>query len=155
MSGHTVVNLKEVEDKAPQFGFAPHLESRFARVPLELQNSGLSHFKIAPDFRIPFGHSHSEQEETLRRLQPKIQLLKQLLEPIARLPYVTDVRQRGFMVGIELEGFPVDARMGHRVAMEARERGAVIRPLGDVVVLMPPLAIEATTSAAAAPPLAA
>lgn len=63
MSAHTIVNLKEVEDFAPKFGFAPNLESRFARVPLELENSGLSYFKIAPDFRIPFGHSHSEQEE--------------------------------------------------------------------------------------------
>jgi mannose-6-phosphate isomerase-like protein (cupin superfamily) len=63
MSAHTVVNLKEVEDFAPKFGFAPNLESRFARVPLELENSGLSYFKIAPDFRIPFGHVHSEQEE--------------------------------------------------------------------------------------------
>jgi adenosylmethionine-8-amino-7-oxononanoate aminotransferase len=83
-----------------------------------------------------------EQEETLRRLQPKIQLLKQLLEPIARLPYVTDVRQRGFMVGIELGGFDPAERMGHRVTLEARERGAIIRPLGDVIVLMPPLAID-------------
>ena len=63
MAAYTLVNLKEVEDFAPKFGFAPNLESRFARVPLELENSGLSYFKIAPDFRIPFGHSHSEQEE--------------------------------------------------------------------------------------------
>jgi adenosylmethionine-8-amino-7-oxononanoate aminotransferase len=45
------------------------------------------------------------------------------------------------MVGIELDGFPLDARMGHRVTLEARRRGAIVRPLGDVVVLMPPLAI--------------
>jgi adenosylmethionine-8-amino-7-oxononanoate aminotransferase len=83
-----------------------------------------------------------EHEETLRRLQPKIQLLRQLLEPIARLPFVTDVRQRGFMVGIELGGFEAAQRMGHRVTLEARERGAIIRPLGDVIVLMPPLAID-------------
>ncbi|MDP9294175.1 MAG: cupin domain-containing protein [Actinomycetota bacterium] len=63
MAAYTLVNLKEVEDLAPKFGFAPNLESRFARVPLELENSGLSYFKIAPDFRIPFGHVHSEQEE--------------------------------------------------------------------------------------------
>ena len=47
------------------------------------------------------------------------------------------------MVGIELEGFPVEARMGHQVTLEARRRGAIVRPLGDVVVLMPPLAINA------------
>lgn len=63
MSAHTIVNLREVEDFAPKFGFAPNLESRFARVPLELEHSGLSYLKIAPDFRIPFGHVHSEQEE--------------------------------------------------------------------------------------------
>ena len=83
-----------------------------------------------------------EQESTLERLEPKIGLLAELLEPIAGLPAVAEVRQRGFMVGIELQGFPVEARMGHQVTLEARRRGAVIRPLGDVVVLMPPLAIE-------------
>ena len=63
MSAHTVVNLKEVEDFAPKFGFAPNLESRFARAPARARELGLSYFKIAPDFRIPFGHVHSEQEE--------------------------------------------------------------------------------------------
>jgi quercetin dioxygenase-like cupin family protein len=63
MSGYTIVNLKQVEDMAPKFGMSPGLESRFARVPLELENSGLSYFRIAPDFRMPFGHKHSEQEE--------------------------------------------------------------------------------------------
>ena len=45
------------------------------------------------------------------------------------------------MTGIELGGHPAEARMGHRVTLEARRRGAIIRPLGNVVVLMPPLAI--------------
>jgi mannose-6-phosphate isomerase-like protein (cupin superfamily) len=63
MSNHTVVNLKQVEDMAPKHGLAPGLESRFARVPLELENSGLSSFRVAPEFRTPFGHSHGEQEE--------------------------------------------------------------------------------------------
>jgi mannose-6-phosphate isomerase-like protein (cupin superfamily) len=62
-TAHTVVNLKEVENMAPKFGLSPGLESRFARVPLELENSGLSYFRVAPDFRPPFGHTHSEQEE--------------------------------------------------------------------------------------------
>ena len=48
----------------------------------------------------------------------------------------------GFMVGIELEGFPLSARAGHQVTLAARRRGAIVRPLGDVVVLMPPLAIS-------------
>jgi adenosylmethionine-8-amino-7-oxononanoate aminotransferase len=83
-----------------------------------------------------------EQERTLECLQPKIELLTRLLEPIAQLPSVGEIRQRGFMVGIELEGFEPAERMGHRVTLEARERGAIIRPLGDVIVLMPPLSIE-------------
>jgi mannose-6-phosphate isomerase-like protein (cupin superfamily) len=62
-AAYTVVNLKQVENMAPKFGLSPGLESRFARVPLELENSGLSYFRIAPDFRAPFGHTHSEQEE--------------------------------------------------------------------------------------------
>ena len=70
-------------------------------------------------------------------------LLEQLLEPLDRHPAVAEVRRRGFMVGIELADFPVELRMGHRVTLEARRRGAIIRPLGDVVVLMPPLAIAA------------
>ena len=45
------------------------------------------------------------------------------------------------MTGIELDGFPLEARAGHRVTLAARRRGAIVRPLGDVVVLMPPLAI--------------
>jgi adenosylmethionine-8-amino-7-oxononanoate aminotransferase len=84
-----------------------------------------------------------DQERTLERLQPKIELLGELLdEHVARLPAVREVRRRGFMVGIELEGFPVEARIGHRVTLEARARGAIIRPLGDTIVLMPPLSIE-------------
>ena len=63
MAGYTVVNPKEVEDQAPKFGFSPGMEARFARVPLELENSGLSHFRLAPGFRQPFGHRHERQEE--------------------------------------------------------------------------------------------
>jgi adenosylmethionine-8-amino-7-oxononanoate aminotransferase len=83
-----------------------------------------------------------EQEDTLANLQPKIDLLTRLLEPVAALDCVKEVRQRGFMVGIELDGFDPAERMGHQVTLEARANGAIIRPLGDVVVLMPPLAIE-------------
>jgi adenosylmethionine-8-amino-7-oxononanoate aminotransferase len=84
-----------------------------------------------------------EHERTLERLQPKIELLGQLLEPIAALPGVAEVRRRGFMVGIELADFPLADRIGHQVTLEARRRGAIVRPLGDVVILMPPLRIEA------------
>ena len=55
---------------------------------------------------------------------------------------VAEVRGRGFMVGIDLGEHDPALRMGHRVTLEARERGAIIRPLGDTIVLMPPLAIS-------------
>jgi adenosylmethionine-8-amino-7-oxononanoate aminotransferase len=84
-----------------------------------------------------------DQERTLERLQPKIALLAEVLaKDVGHLPAVREVRRCGFMVGIELQGFPVEARIGHRVTLEARARGAIIRPLGDTVVLMPPLSIE-------------
>jgi adenosylmethionine---8-amino-7-oxononanoate aminotransferase len=82
-----------------------------------------------------------EEERTLERLQPKIELLGRLLEPLAAHPAVREVRRRGFMTGIELAEYPLPVRLGHRVTLEARRRGAIVRPLGDVVVLMPPLSI--------------
>ena len=70
------------------------------------------------------------------------------LAPFRALAHVGDVRQRGFMVGIELvadratrEPYPLAARVGQRVCQAARARGAILRPLGDVIVLMPPLSI--------------
>jgi quercetin dioxygenase-like cupin family protein len=64
MSDYTHINLKEdVDDQAPNFGLSPQLESRMARVPLEMENAGLSYIRIAPGFRIPFGHKHKNQEE--------------------------------------------------------------------------------------------
>jgi adenosylmethionine-8-amino-7-oxononanoate aminotransferase len=84
-----------------------------------------------------------ERERTLEQLQPKIELLTSLLKRrIAPLRGVAEVRQRGFMVGIELVEQPPQARLGHQVTLAARRRGAIIRPLGDVVVLMPPLSIS-------------
>jgi hypothetical protein len=64
VAGYTLVNLREVEDMAPKFGFAPNVEARFARKPLELDQSGVSYFRIAPEFRMPFGHRHETQEES-------------------------------------------------------------------------------------------
>jgi mannose-6-phosphate isomerase-like protein (cupin superfamily) len=60
---YTIINLKEVEDVAPTRGLSPNLEARFARTPLELEQSGLTYFRMAPGFREPFGHSHGTQEE--------------------------------------------------------------------------------------------
>lgn len=86
-------------------------------------------------------------ERTLARVRALERLLTRLLRPLAHIPAVGDIRQRGLMVGIELvtdretrAAYPLADQIGHRVATEARKRGLVIRPLGHVVVLMPPLA---------------
>jgi len=91
-------------------------------------------------------------ERTLAKLQPKIGLLSRLLKPLLQFPHVGDVRQQGFMVGIELvrdrtarEAYPLEARIGLRVAQEARKRGLLIRPLGHIIVLIPPLSVSRDT----------
>jgi mannose-6-phosphate isomerase-like protein (cupin superfamily) len=64
MSDYTHINLKtDVDDQAVNFGLSPNLESRMARVPLGLEHSGVTYLRIAPGFRIPFGHRHKQQEE--------------------------------------------------------------------------------------------
>jgi quercetin dioxygenase-like cupin family protein len=64
MAGYTKLNLKEdVEDQAPKFDMSPQLEFRVARDPLETENAAISYLRVAPNFRMPFGHTHSEQEE--------------------------------------------------------------------------------------------
>ena len=89
-----------------------------------------------------------EKDKTLEQLAPKIAFLSQRLEEFKDLFAVGDVRQCGFMTGIELVAdkvtkapFPPQERMGYKVIMEARKRGVIIRPLGDVIVIMPPLSI--------------
>ena len=83
-----------------------------------------------------------ERDHTLLRLQPKIRLAHELLAEVAAMPEVVEVRGRGLMIGIDLGTHDPALRLGHRVTLEARRRGAIIRPLGDVIVLMPPLAIS-------------
>jgi adenosylmethionine-8-amino-7-oxononanoate aminotransferase len=85
-----------------------------------------------------------KRERTLVRLQPKIRLLSGWLSQVERMREVTEVRQRGLMAGIDLGKHDPELRVGHRVALEARRRGAIVRPLGDVIVLMPPLSITKT-----------
>jgi mannose-6-phosphate isomerase-like protein (cupin superfamily) len=64
MAAYTKVNLREdVDDQGPNFGLAPDLEARMARVPLGLEHSGISYQRLAPNFRIPHGHRHKNQEE--------------------------------------------------------------------------------------------
>ncbi|MGE0468610.1 MAG: adenosylmethionine--8-amino-7-oxononanoate transaminase [Nitrospira sp.] len=85
-------------------------------------------------------------EKTLVRLQAKIKLLARLLQPFRRLSHVGDIRQRGLMAGIELvqdqvtkEPYPLSVKAGHRVAATARAKGLILRPIGNVLVLIPPL----------------
>jgi adenosylmethionine-8-amino-7-oxononanoate aminotransferase len=91
------------------------------------------------------------EEGVLEKLQEKIVNLRMRLQAFNSLRYVGDIRQCGIMAGIELvvdkdtkEPFPPADKIGHRVITEARKHGLIIRPLGNVIVLMPPLSI--TTS---------
>jgi mannose-6-phosphate isomerase-like protein (cupin superfamily) len=64
MADYTLLNLRTgVEDMAPKFNMGEGIEAHFARKPLDLEKSGLSYFKLGPDYRLGFGHIHSEQEE--------------------------------------------------------------------------------------------
>lgn len=90
-----------------------------------------------------------EKEKTLERLKPKIELLEASLSEIATLEHVGNVRNKGLIAGIELvmdkktrEPYPWQEKMGWKVAYKAREKGVLIRPLGNVVVIMPPLSIS-------------
>jgi adenosylmethionine---8-amino-7-oxononanoate aminotransferase len=82
------------------------------------------------------------RERTLVRLQPKIRLLSEWLGEVDEMNEVSEVRQCGLMVGIDLGEHDPELRLGHRVVLEARKRGVIVRPLGNVIVLMPPLAIS-------------
>jgi uncharacterized cupin superfamily protein len=62
--GYTKANLREnVENVAPEFNMPEEMEARFARTAVGGETLGLSHLKLAPGFRVPFGHKHSGQEE--------------------------------------------------------------------------------------------
>ncbi len=90
------------------------------------------------------------ERKVIEGLPAKVEALAAALRPLADHPRVGEIRQRGLMVGIELvqdratrEPYPYAANVGHRVTLEARSLGAILRPLGNVVVLMPPLAMTA------------
>ncbi len=89
-----------------------------------------------------------DQERTLEQLPPKIRRLEEHLARLAQLPHVGDVRQRGLLAGIELvrdrqraEPYPWHEKRGSQVSEVARRLGVWLRPLGNVIVIMPPLAI--------------
>lgn len=90
-----------------------------------------------------------QQDDLLATLQPKIAWLNQCLEGIKLMPHVGDVRQCGLAAGIELvenretgAAYPWEEKIGIRVCLEARKRGVFSRPLGNTIVIFPPLVIS-------------
>jgi adenosylmethionine-8-amino-7-oxononanoate aminotransferase len=86
-----------------------------------------------------------DERDTLAGVREREAVLAKLLEPLREHRHVFEIRQRGMMIGIDLRAsgdvaYEPAERVGHRVILEARKRGVIIRPLGDVIVLMPPLA---------------
>lgn len=87
-----------------------------------------------------------ELEKIVEQVAKKSEDLHFLLHDLQSLPHVGDIRQLGFMCGIELvhsketkEPFPAEKRIGYQVTLKMRELGMLTRPLGDVIVFMPPL----------------
>lgn len=129
----------------------------------EIYNAFLGEFKDLKTFF--HGHSYTgnplacaaalacldlfEREEVLKSLKEKIEILEMWLKEFLNLRHVGDVRNRGLMAGIELvrdkktkEPYDWAEKMGWRVAYHARDNGVFIRPLGNVIVIMPPLSIS-------------
>lgn len=89
-----------------------------------------------------------DKEGTIERLVPKIEFLAKELKTLEELPHVGEARSRGLMAGVELvadkstkKRFPAGDRVAHRVCMEARGDGIMIRNIGDTIIVLPPLSI--------------
>lgn len=87
-----------------------------------------------------------ERDDLVNQVAEKSEYVKELLEELKELPHVGDIRQLGFMCGIELvlnketkEPFPFEQRVGYKTSLKMRELGLLTRPMGDVLVFMPPL----------------
>src|SRR5699024_5186452 len=90
-----------------------------------------------------------ESEQIIPKLQNKIKLFEQQLERFAQLPNVGDIRQQGMMIGIELvkdretkEPFPEEWQVEHVMILEEPKNGVIIRQIGAVIILLPPLTIH-------------
>ena len=129
----------------------------------EVYNAFLSEFKDLKTFF--HGHSYTgnplacaaalacldlfEKENLIKKLQRKIKILETWLHGILNLQHVGDVRNAGLMAGVELvrnkktkEPYDWAEKMGWHVALHARDNGVIIRPLGNVLIIMPPLSIS-------------
>ncbi|WP_027339056.1 adenosylmethionine--8-amino-7-oxononanoate transaminase [Halonatronum saccharophilum] len=87
-----------------------------------------------------------ERQDIIGGVKKKTELIESKLERFKEITHIGDVRQKGLMVGIEIvkdkktkKEYPWEEKMGVKVCMRARELGMIIRPLGNVVVFMPPL----------------
>jgi len=90
-----------------------------------------------------------EENKIIESLPAKIKLIAEYLKKMADLPFVGDVRQYGLMAGIEIvkdkktkKSFSYEKLIGAKVCSAMRSKGAMMRPLSDVIVLMPPVAID-------------
>ena len=90
-----------------------------------------------------------ERDDVIGKMQPAVAFVRERLQnDFLSLPHVSDVRQWGYMIGIEVvqdkttrKNYAPERRIGHKVILEARKRSVLIRPLGDIIILMPPLTI--------------
>ena len=89
-----------------------------------------------------------ERKSFIKEVAEKSVILQELLDPLIAHPHVSEIRLRGLMGGIELvknkktnEPYPYQLKMGYKVCAEAKKQGVLLRPLGNVIVLMPPLGI--------------
>ena len=83
-----------------------------------------------------------DKNKLVAAVQRKSVELAKMLDELRSLEHVREIRQKGFMAGIELKGFDPKRRIGAEVCAKIRRRGVILRSLGDVIVLMPPLAME-------------
>jgi lysine---8-amino-7-oxononanoate aminotransferase len=88
-----------------------------------------------------------EKKNLIHEVERNSQYIANRLQEFRQLRHVGDIRQKGFMIGLELvvdrntkKPYEWSDRIGVRVSRRARELGMLIRPLGNVVVFMPPLA---------------
>ena len=82
-----------------------------------------------------------EHDDVIAKNSKKIELIRALTKPLEKLPNVKEVRQRGMICAIELQGYDVSSRIGLKFFQEALKEGIYIRPLGDVIYFMPPYII--------------
>jgi len=89
-----------------------------------------------------------QEQQILTELTPKIQQLAELLDQIQNHPHVAETRQLGMIAAVELspedgDAYPPEHQVGSRVCKETFRQGVWLRPLRDVLVIMPPLSISA------------